>query len=276
MSIEDCFKSIYQRKIPYLRYRGVIQSFLQFSRGFRTKTQDEESVESDCESCFFDTKVTSNLLSIAKEQNVTFNDLCVAVLTKIFGELTHEQRKNLKPKLLKPKRNRIIIGVMSNIRNQSQQSLTQVFGLFLSFFYLSLKSPENYSLQALTQSVHVKTSKMKQQHSAIKQYLLFKIQNKIWDRRTNKRSQYRLFNKNTPLTLGISNMNLNGCAEPLLQQAQQYIRFSPTAMVCPIVFNLTTFNGYLSIGINYRKACYTAEEVNHIKNQFILALGGLQ
>jgi hypothetical protein len=99
--------------------------------------------------------------------------------------------------------------------------------------------------------------------------LLFKVQNFILDRKKNKLSQYRLFSKNTPITVGISNMDLRHTASSLQVNVNQYIRFSPTAMVCPIVFNLTTFNNYLSLGINFRKACYTPAEVEQIKNDFV-------
>jgi len=64
-------------------------------------------------------------------------------------------------------------------------------------------------------------------------------------------------------------MDLSKTETPLLQHIPQYIRFSPTAMVCPFVFNLTTLNGYLSLGINYRKACYTETEAANIKHAFI-------
>ena len=104
---------------------------------------------------------------------------------------------------------------------------------------------------------------------AVKQSLLFKVQNFILDRKKNKSSQYRLFSKNTPITVGISNMDLRHTEASLLNSINQYIRFSPTAMVCPIVFNLTTFNDHLSLGINFRKACYTLAEVEHIKDKFV-------
>lgn len=267
--IEDCFKHIYQKRTFYYRYLGVVQSFFRFSRAFRTDASNDECTDTGCYTHFFEREVFYQLADFCKSQNITFNDLFMAILAQLFGRITQEKRAQLKSKFLKPRRDRIVIGVIANIRGQSKIALKETFGLFLGFFYLSFKSPEQYSLTTLTQTIRSQTKRIKHKYTAIKQFLLFKVQTSMWDNRKDKRRQYRLFSKNTPITVGISNMNLNKNEGVLLNDVQQYIRFSPTAMVCPIVFNLTTFNGYLSMGINFRKACYTSAEVENIKNEFI-------
>lgn len=267
--IEDCFKHIYQKRTFYYRYLGVVQSFFGFSRAFRTDANNDECTDTGCFTHFFDKEVFQYCADFCKAQNITLNDLFMAILAQLFGRVTQEKRAKIKSKLLKPRRDRIVIGVIANIRGPSQLSLRETFGLFLGFFYLSFKSPEQSSLQALSQNIHARTQRIKHNYTAIKRFLLFKVQTTMWDGRQNKRRQYRLFSKNTPITVGISNMNLNTSEGVLLSAAHQYIRFSPTAMVCPIVFNLTTFNGYLSLGINFRKACYSPAEVLAIKNEFV-------
>ena len=270
--VEDCFKSIYKRRLWYYRYLGVIQSFFRFSTAFRIDARDDECTETGCVTHLFEKQVLEKLSALCKADGITFNDLLMTVLAQIFGRITAEKRTVIKAKLFKPKRDRIVIGVIANIRGPSNRLLLNIFGLFLGFFYISFKSPERSSFKTLSQSVHVDTQKIKQKFAAVKQYLLFKIQTQMWDSRKNKRSQYRLFSKNTPITAGISNMYLNKNEGSLLFGVTQYIRFSPTAMVCPIVFNLTAFNGYLSLGINFRKTCYTAVEIEKIKNAFIFEL----
>lgn len=275
VNIEDCFKQIYQKKTIFYRYFGILKCFFQFSRGFRTIPSDEQCLTSGCDFYFFDKEVTAKLLETCKSHDLTVNDFCVTLLAQLFGDFSQIERKKIKKKWFKPKRDRIIIAIISNIRRHSLQPLNHIIGVFLGFFYLSFKSPEVLSFQALSRIVRTKTQQAKQTHAAIKQYLLFDVQNKMWDRRAHKRSQYRLFNKNTPITVGISNMNLTKNDTLPLQNAHHYIRFSPTAMICPVVFNITTFSGCLSLGINYRKACYTPEQVIQFKNQFIMALNKL-
>ena len=153
--------------------------------------------------------------------------------------------------------------------------LENTFGLFLGFFYVSFKDPERHGLNALCQIVHSQTERLKHTKAAVKQYLLFKIQKGLWDRAKTKKSQYRLFSKNTPITVGISNMILNENNDALQNGVDQYIRFSPTAMVCPMVFNLSTINGYLSLGLNFRKTCYSPMEAVCIKNKFVIAIDAL-
>lgn len=270
--IEACFQTIYRSRTIYYRYLGVLTSLIQFSQGYRTPINREDCTISGNEFYFFDKQLVSQLRVFCKSQGITLNDLFVAILARLFGQRTQQQRNHVPFKWLKFKRDRIIIAVMSNIRSHSQYSLTDVFGLFLGFFYLSFKSPEQSSLHALCQSIHFKTQRLKTNYAAVKQYLLFNVQKKIWDRRATTRSQYRLFSKNTPITVGVSNMDLSARGESFSSLATRYIRFSPTAMVCPIVFNLTTFNGYLSLGINYRTTCYDAAEVVIIKNEFVAQL----
>ncbi|OGV39203.1 MAG: hypothetical protein A3F46_08535 [Legionellales bacterium RIFCSPHIGHO2_12_FULL_42_9] len=268
-SIEDCFKHIYQKRTFYYRYLGVVQSFFRFSRALRTDANNDECTDTGCYTHFFEREVFQQLADFCKVHNVTLNDLFMAILAQLFGRITQEKRTKIKSKFLKPRRDRLVIGVIADIRGSSQLSLREIFGLFLGFFYVSFKSPEKDSLPALAQRIGSQTKRMKSNFTAVKQFLLFKVQTSMWDNRKDKRRQYRLFSKNTPITVGISNMNLNKNEGVLWSAVHQYIRFSPTAMVCPIVFNLTTFNNYLSLGINFRKACYSPSEVEKIKNAFV-------
>lgn len=267
--LEDCFQHIYRNKTIFYRYLGIIQTFFRFSPAYRTEISNIESIESGCFLHFFEQDVVIHLLTICRAQQITLNDLFIAILAQLFGRVTQNQREQLKQKFLKPKRDQIIIAVISNIRGFSQRSLSHAMGLFLGFFYLSFKSPESMPLQVLSQQVTLQTKRFKKNYAAVKQYLLFQVQKNIWNRTLTKKSKYRLFSKNIPITAGISNMDLNKIDPQLLHQTQQYIRFSPTAMVCPFVFNLTTLNGSLSLGVNYRKACYTAAEAENIKNEFV-------
>ncbi len=267
--IKECFKHIYKYKTFYYRYLGVIQTALRFSRAFRTDVSNVESTESGCFSHLFDKETLEQLLGVCKTQRITLNDLFVTSLAQLFGRITQKKRAALKSKPLKPKRSRIVIGVMSNIRAQSQTPLTHAFGLFLGFFYLSFNAPEQRSFETLSNHINAQTMRLKEKNAAIKQYLLFKIQNTMWSKAKTKHSKYRLFSKNTPITVGISNMVLRDENEALKNSVHQYTRYSPTAMVCPIVFNLTTINDCLSVSVTYRKACYTSEEAKFIKDEFI-------
>ena len=268
-NMRDCFKHIYQNKHLYYRYLGVTKLFLQFSRAFRTEVRNIDCTESGCISHVFTQNMVTSLLRFCKYQGITLNDLFITILANVFGIITQEKRNNLQTKFLKPKRDRIVIAIISNIREQSRIPLSDIFGLFLGFFYVSFKSPETYSFDELSKLTHAKTCKQKNNYAAIKQYLLFKIQTKMLDKTKKLSSKHRLFNKNTPITVGISNLNLKSSDALLSAQINQYIRFSPTAIVCPIVFNITTFNGCMSLGINFRKACYTELEVNNIKELFV-------
>ena len=275
-SIEASFKHIYQKKMAYYRYWGVVQSFFCFSRAFRTKVKNEVCTETGCDIHFFEQDVFEQLTKFCNTRHITFNDLFIAILAQVFGRITHEERRTLRSKYLKPRRDRIVIGVIANIRAPSRISLRAIFGLFLGFFYLSFKAPERSSLDELVKTVHSQTKRIKRNYTAVKQFLLFKIQTMMWDKRKDKQRQYRLFSKNIPITVGISNMNLNQCEDVLANAVNLYLRCSPSGMVCPIVFSLTTFKGYLSLVINFRQACYSSFEVEKIKHEFVKKLSQLE
>ena len=271
-AVEDCYASIYRKRIVYLRCMRAMASLLQFSQAYRSELTHVESAASGCCYHAFPEGELSLLLKACKVQDITLNDLFVAVVARLFGQLTKERRKNIKSKLFKRRRDRIVIAIISSMRNQSSISLSNVFGVFLSFFYVSFKDPEQQSLTTLCQLVRRKTSRLKLKNTAIKQYLLFKVQSWWWDRASSNRSKYRLFSKNVPITAGISNMNLAQLDGVNQMMFDKYIRFSPTAMVCPIVFNMTTINDHLSLAISYRKACYTGADIEEIKTLFIKEL----
>ena len=65
---------------------------------------------------------------------------------------------------------------------------------------------------------------------------------------------------------------MHNTSKTLHYDIEQYIRFSPTAMICPIGFNLTTFNEHLSLGINFRKESYSIETVDMIQSRFVTTI----
>lgn len=268
-SMDECFTPIYGKRVVYHRCLAVAQSALRFARAFRTPVSHPEHTDSNNSAYIFDQAILEQLSQWCKSQDITMNDLFLTILARLFGKITQDKRAKVKQKWFKPKRDRIVIAVITNIRKHSHQPLSNIFSLFLGFFYLSFQAPERVSFHTLSQQIRAQTKRLKNNHMAVRQSLLFKVQNVLLDRKKNKLSQYRLFSKNTPITVGISNMDLRHTTASLQASVNHYIRFSPTAMVCPIVFNLTTFNDCLSLGINFRQACYTLAEVEQMKHDFI-------
>lgn len=267
----QCFPTIYGKHLFYYRYPPLLGKIMQYARAYRTPIANIESTTSGCCYYFFSEQDLFRLLHLCKAQHMTLNDLFITVLAQVFGKLTAQNRQQLKPKFLKPKRNHLVISVISNIRKQSKLSLTHSFGVFLGFFSLFIQEPERYSFTQLQRIVAAKTQAFKRNNTAVKQSVLFKVQNKRWDNVRTQRSQYRLFSKTLPITVGISNLSLDGDPEVRSDLYHHYIRCSPTAMVCPMVFNITTQNNQMSVVMSYRKACFTNDEAVAIQAQFITA-----
>ena len=278
--IEDCFQPIYQHKSFYYRYLGMMQNFFKLLRIFRNFKAHKEGYQigctkSGCLSYVFEEDVLTHLLRICKHQQITFNDLLITLLAQLFGQLTYTEREKMKKKWVRPKRNRILIGVIANLRAHSQVPLSHTMGVFLGFFHLAFHTPEQTSFAELSQRVHTQTQRLKRNHAAVKNYLLFKIQKNRLNRQKTQQAQYRFYSKNIPITVSISNMHLHHCDDVLSHFVQQYIRLSPAAMVCPIVFNFTTFNQSLSLSITFQKACYSSTDADQIKDGLVRAVDKL-
>jgi NRPS condensation-like uncharacterized protein len=267
--IKEYFPTIYSYKQWYYRGSGLLRKLIECSQAYRTPMTSAEATNTGCSLYFFTDEELAGLLRVCKAHKITVNDCFIAILAKLFGELTVSHRMKVPRKFLKGRRDRIVISVIANIRQQSRSNLQYAFGLLLGFFSLSFKTPERYSIIQLCQNVSRQTKKIKQQQTAVKQYLLLKIQNLWWKWTTEPQKRYKLFTKNTPITVGISNMNLNVQDWSFPSMIDDYIRCSPTGVVCPIIFNITTLNHQMSVAISYRKACYTEEEVIILKGKYL-------
>ena len=267
--LEQCFKKVYGKKLVYYRYWGMLRNIVDYARAYRCYISHVESTTTGCCHYFFSEQELLQLLHVCKVRQITLNDLFITVLAQLFGTLTANNRTLIKRRLWKGKRDKLVISVMSNIRKQSSVSLSHTFGVYLGFFSLFFKDPERYSFDQLQQMVSNKTQTFKRQNIALKLSTLWGIQTKRWDRCVTKRRQYQLFSKSVPITVGISNISLNAELWPRSDLYQDYIRCSPTAMVCPMVFNITTQHQTMSLAMSYRKVCYTDHDAIEIRGQFI-------
>jgi len=270
--MKTCYPSTYGYKAPYYRMRGFVQTMQQFSSAYRTPIYPTNDIETGVQAYIFEPKLLHLMKNYCKAENMSLNDFFIAILAQLFGKLSHEARAQCQQKRFKSKRDRIIIGVISNIRPQSHLPLEHIFSLFLGFFYLSFKAPERQTFEVLSQSIRTQTQHLKKHDAAVKQTLLLKLQNWLWDLKKKPQSKFRVFSKNIPLTVGISNMNMDTKTGLVANELEHYIRFSPTAIVCPIIFNLTTLNHHLSLAISFRKQCYTHEKIHWIFSAFISSI----
>lgn len=210
-------------------------------------------------------KPTLDLLKIlSKKHQVTINDIFIAALARVFLNKTNLSSIDVKRKFFKPKRNKIIISVITNIRELGKYKLENIFNVFLGYFNLAFNATENITNETLLRQVNKKTLTAKKSQQALKNTLLFKIQSWYYKRSKNK---YRLFHKNTPITVGISNMNLKPEQSSVI--TGEYIRFSPSGAICPVVFNFTTFNKVLILTITSTDHRFSKLELDDLKYIFI-------
>lgn len=263
----ECFP-ILRRKNPY--WSGIKQLW-HYARAYRTPLNDMTSTETGCEVDFLLPADLAKLRTFCKTQQVTLNDFFIALLAKLLGEQSADQRHHAAKKRWIGKRNRIVISVIVNIRGHSLIPLQQHFGLFLSYFLLSFRTPEQECLKKLCHQITKKTRRLKRMQTALKQFPGLSLLTQLWDRATKTHSKYRLFSKNTPMTAGISNVVLDGIIDSTASPLHAYARCSPTAMV----FNITTCANQMFLAISYRQTCYSQTDIQRLKTKCFEAIRDL-
>lgn len=211
----------------------------------------------------FEPHTLAKLKKISKQHLVTINDIFIVALAKIFGELSLTERNQVKKKWYKAKRSQIIISVICNLRPYQPSSL-KLFNLMLGFFNISFKEPEKQSLSALLKYTNKVSQKSKNKQLFIKNTALFKIQRYFYNRTDDK---YRLFLKNSPITVDISNLNLNHIKTS--NTSGCYLRFSPASAICPVVLNVTTLNNKIALTLTCSNKRYDADALANIKHQLV-------
>ncbi len=149
-----------KNKESYYRYTSLVKSTLLFASAYRTPAKVEHNFSTGHCLYVFNAFHIEKLCLYAKKNHVTLNDLFIALIAQLFGKITQNKRSQIKGKWLKPKRNRIIVGVICNLRPMAKQALWNIFSLFLGFFYLSFKNPEQRHFPSLLSSICKKNSKI--------------------------------------------------------------------------------------------------------------------
>jgi hypothetical protein len=161
------------------------------------------------------------------------------------------------------------VGSIVNIRKDLGINGLKTFGLFLGSFVVSHHVPEGISLENLAMDIHGQTSMIKKQ----KRYLgtpfeLFSAQLLISLFPPDGRKKF--YPKYYPLWGGITNMNLNTLWEQKGDENPiDYFRAASTGPVTPLVISITTVSDVLNIGVTYKTAVFSQQDVKLMIEEFV-------
>lgn len=269
VSFRELFKDYIGKPAWWYGMREFIRCLLHFQSAYRLKLKNTLDFQTGFNRYDVPQGLINRLNTYAKENKVSINDIFIAALAKTMDVYTRSARQQVKRKKFRFfARNRIAIGTIVDIRQPVAQELENTFGQYLSNYTLVLKNPETITFQDLVKSVNQQTSKIKKSFQTIKNFASWDISLFLWKFLKKAKTQAKFFTKHAPIAAGISNVNLTdswvGKSELL-----DYLRISPTGLLIPLVFTVTTISNRVSLCVSYRTTAFAAEEVNSICKMFI-------
>jgi hypothetical protein len=200
----------------------------------------------------------SALRAAVKAWDVTPNDFLMATLLLGMVPFTEDRRTA-------PRRKRLAVASIVNLRNEFNASATTTFGQFLSSFQVSHAMPAGIALEQLARDIHAQTSAIKRQ----KRYYPILIGIRVVNATVGyvpPEDRPRFHAKTFPLWAGTTPLNVDALWNEAgaTQVAPAYLRGVSTGPLMPMVLAATTAGGALELGFSYRTAAFTREKVDKI------------
>ena len=209
------------------------------------------------------------VLRIAKEWQVTLNDLLIAIMLQTLSPLA-EKRLTA--------RRRVYLAAASiiSIRRDVGADVGAWFGQFLSSFRVAHRVPEGMGLRELAQDIHAQSAEWKTRRLYLQTLVVMFYSSVVW-RFLGVAQRQRFHVKNWPVWVGVTMLNVDalwqegGAAGP----APPYLRGVSTGPLAPMVVAVTTAGGVLEAGISYRTGAFEVETVDKIAAELLQCLSNL-
>lgn len=208
------------------------------------------------------------LLRTSKAWEVTLNDVFLALLLQGLARLLPGYR----PDPLRPK---LAVGCIVNLRQELGLAGRRIFGLFLGSFTVTCEPRTDLPLRELARAVRRQTARIKADRLAVATPLELRFARMLL-RCFSLERRRKFYQKNYPLWGGVTNMNLDAIWQPPADGPPvEYLRAVSTGPATPLVLSITTIGGGVTVGLSYRSACYSAAEVEQVKQSFLASVRAL-
>jgi len=193
----------------------------------------------------------------ARAWGVTRADLMIALLMKAIAPLAGDARHG-------KRRREIGIAWIINIRRDFGTSFRAFFGQFLSSYRCSHPVPDGIALRALAEDVHRLTARVKTRKLYLVTLLALGGLRLLWPR-LSARQRGAVDAKNYPAWAGFTPLDVDALWPQAYgtegAEASDYLRAVSTGPASPLIVAATSVGGTLNLGLSYRVAAYTAEDI---------------
>jgi hypothetical protein len=209
----------------------------------------------------------------AKAWGVTLNDLVLALLLQALAPLTEARRGERR-------RNRLAVASIVNIRGDCGDEARHAFGQFLSSFLVSHPVPPGVGLETLARDVRAETARIKREKLYLQTLLAMGGSGIFW-RWLSPRRRAHFHGKAYPVWAGTSALNVDAlwgaatATDADAARAPGYVRAIPTGPLAPMAVAVTTAGGAIALGISYRPAAFTRDDVARISASILNGIAHL-
>lgn len=256
-------------KVFLRRLLGLPLQIRNLRHSCRTPCRDAANMANRFSFFSLDPETWRSVVAAGKSWEVTVNDLWLALLLKSLSPLADGR-------LHARKRRAISAGCIVNLRSALGVDSRRTFGLFLGSFTVTHEVPSGMGLRTLARDVQRQTAAIKRHKLYLGTPLelgLARFMLKFFspERRT------KFYPKYYPLWGGITNLNLNPLWNPEPNAGPlDYFRGVSTGPATPLVLSVTTIDDRANIGLSYRSAVYSPEDVEGFRGRFLHELAGLK
>lgn len=220
----------------------------------------------------------------AKKWGCSVNDIFLATLAQIMGEITVAERGRQRRRLFRAARDRISLGTAVDIRPFANEPTDDLLGLLVGYFAVVLQQPEKYSLRELSGKIAAITKQIKSKRPVLRRLLNFRFALFFWDTGRKPWTRAQQCHKGLPTVACISNENFTGSwidasldAAGDVPRILDYFRVPPVGPLSPMVLMPTTLRDRMSLSIGCRTTAFTDEQAAAIAADFLqrlVAIGG--
>lgn len=198
------------------------------------------------------------VVATAKRWGITFNDLLLAMLFQALSPEVPERRDARR-------RREIAVASVINIRHELAGSPDLAFGQFLSSQLVSHAVPAGIPLEALARDIRVQTQRVKRRKLYLQTLYMLSWGGLVWPFMTPEQRK-QMYAKNYPVWAGLSTLNVDALwrnaagASPVLH----YLRAVSTGPFSPLVMAPASVGDCLHIGLSYRTAAFSRDDIARI------------
>lgn len=213
-----------------------------------------------------DERTTQRLLDLAKQWNVTVNDVLLAALWRSVSPLFQ--------KAVTTKRHRLAVASVISIRSDLKKT-PKDFGLFLSSFRVSRPATDASALQQVAVDINRQTQRAKRHKLYLRSLAEMRAGLRLLPY-YKEDYRKRFFAKYYPLAAGLTNIHLQRIwsQEGSPEEPQDYMRAVSTSPATPLIVSATTIRGRMNLSLSFSGQVYSQTHAASVLKNFTTELKG--